>query len=317
MFEFHYCNDEALIDVERFPELDGNINGPALIRAPGWSSRAAGRYLLYFAHHEGQSIRLATSDNLLGPWRLHNPAPLTLEQSLFAVEPPAEAQLDPAARACIQAGTDGNYPHIASPDIWVDDQAQELRLYYHGRLSNGLQTTRVAISTDGVNFRPREPTIADSYLRVFRHRSWFYGLAMPAQLYRSRDGLEGFAAGPRLTNEPIRHHALLNWRGQWYLFWTRVGDRPERILVSELDTRGDWRDWRIGEAREIHRAQRPWEGGDLPPDASRYGGVMQAVNQLRDPAIFVEAGRIYLLYAVAGEQGIGIGELRPTRPACD
>jgi hypothetical protein len=36
---------------------------------------------------------------------------------------------------------------------------------------------------------------------------------------------------------------------------------------------------------------------------------MQPVNQLRDPAIFEEDGRIYLLYAIAGEQGIAIGEL--------
>jgi len=36
---------------------------------------------------------------------------------------------------------------------------------------------------------------------------------------------------------------------------------------------------------------------------------MQRVNQLRDPAIFEENNRIFLLYAIAGEQGIGIGEL--------
>ena len=39
---------------------------------------------------------------------------------------------------------------------------------------------------------------------------------------------------------------------------------------------------------------------------------MRPVNQLRDPAIYEEDGRIYLLYAVAGEQGIGIGELLPS-----
>ncbi|MHB8621379.1 MAG: hypothetical protein ACYDAG_17750, partial [Chloroflexota bacterium] len=31
--------------------------------------------------------------------------------------------------------------------------------------------------------------------------------------------------------------------------------------------------------------------------------------QLRDPAIFEEVGRRFLLYSVAGEQGIGIAEL--------
>jgi hypothetical protein len=33
------------------------------------------------------------------------------------------------------------------------------------------------------------------------------------------------------------------------------------------------------------------------------------VNQLRDPAIFEEDGRTYLLYAVAGESGIAIAEI--------
>jgi hypothetical protein len=33
-------------------------------------------------------------------------------------------------------------------------------------------------------------------------------------------------------------------------------------------------------------------------------------NALRDPAIFEDAdGRVYLLYSVAGESGIGIAEL--------
>jgi hypothetical protein len=37
---------------------------------------------------------------------------------------------------------------------------------------------------------------------------------------------------------------------------------------------------------------------------------MQRANQLRDPAIFEEDGKIYLLYAIAAEQGIAIGELK-------
>jgi hypothetical protein len=37
--------------------------------------------------------------------------------------------------------------------------------------------------------------------------------------------------------------------------------------------------------------------------------VYGAVNQLRDPAIYEEGGRVYLLYAVKGEGGIGIAEL--------
>ena len=37
---------------------------------------------------------------------------------------------------------------------------------------------------------------------------------------------------------------------------------------------------------------------------------MGLVRQLRDPAIFEDQGRIYLLYSVSGESGIAIGELQ-------
>jgi hypothetical protein len=33
------------------------------------------------------------------------------------------------------------------------------------------------------------------------------------------------------------------------------------------------------------------------------------VNQLRDPAVFAEDDRIFLLYTVAGESGIAIAEV--------
>ncbi len=309
MFRFHYLNDAPLISVDEHPCLEGNTNGPALIEAPCWLENPPGRYLLYFAHHEGQAIRLAYSDVLTGPWRLHDPSPLKLEDSRFALEAPTQSELAEEARAFIAAGADGIYPHIASPDVWVDHDNRQIRLYYHGRMQNGVQRSRVALSSDGIHFSARDEILADSYLRIFRSDGWFYAIAMPAQLYRSRDGLSGFEKGPRLTNMPIRHHAILQLEHRCHVFWTRVGDKPERILVSTLDTSGDWQNWRLGEPDEVHRARRPWEGGDLAATASQYGAVDTRVNQLRDPAIFVKDGKIHLLYAVAGEQGIAIGEL--------
>jgi len=312
VFSFHYLVDAPIIDVDDFPGLGGNANGPSLIAAPDWLDNPPGRYLLYFAHHEGRSLRLAASNRLTGPWKMIDPGPLDLENSHFAESSPSPDDLDPEARACIDAGADGSYPHIASPDAWIDDDNRQIRLYYHGRLHNGLQRTRVALSRDGLNFSAREELLGLPYLRLFRHDDWFYAISMPGQLYRSRDGLSGFEAGPRLTGEPIRHHAILKHAGQCYVFWTRVGDRPERILASTLNVAADWQDWLFGETQEIHRAERFWEGADLAPTASRYGAVMQRVNQLRDPAVFTEQERIYLLYAIAGERGIAIGELRKT-----
>ena len=311
MFHFDYLCDGPIISVDDHPELEGNVNGPSLIMAPEWLPDPPAKYLLYFAHHEGHSIRLAASDDLVGPWKMIKPAPLDLERSLFASQAPAESQLHPEARAYIARGADGNYPHIASPDVWDDHQTEQIRLYYHGRLDDGRQRSRVALSRDGLNFAARMEIIGSPYFRIFYHADWFYAIAMPGQLYRSRDGLGEFETGPRLTQEPIRHHALLQYEYHWYVVWTRVGDSPERILLSRLDMEPDWRHWKLVETRELHRAQKPWEGADMMPQASEYGAVKQRVNQLRDPAIFVEDGKIYLLYAIAGEQGIAIGELYP------
>lgn len=314
MFTFRYLNDAPLVGVGEFADLEGNINGPSLIATPAWMRDPPGRYLLYFAHHEGRSIRLAASDALTGPWRLQRPA-LTLEHSGFAIRAPLEHELHAEAREFIARDADGDYPHIASPDVLVDQGNRQLRLYYHGRLDDGRQRTRVALAQDGVRFEVQDGIVGLPYMRLFEHGDWHYALSMPAQLYRSKDGLSAFETGPQLTDAPIRHHAVLNLDDRLYLFWTRVGDAPERILMSRIETGEDWQSWRLGEPAEVHRAQKPWEGGDLPVLPSAYGAVHGPVNQLRDPAIYVEDRRIYLLYSVAGEQGIAIGEL--SLPECD
>ena len=69
-------------------------------------------------------------------------------------------------------------------------------------------------------------------------------------------------------------------------------------------------DW-VAEPLEVLAPELPYEGGDLPRLPSVRGLVDQPVCQLRDPAIFEEADRAYLLYSVAGEHGIAIAELRP------
>src|SRR5262245_46433162 len=127
-----------------------NINGPSLIRVPGWVERPLGRFYLYFAHHDGRYIRLAYADDLAGPWRTHEAGALSLPQSGFA-------------------------GHVASPDVHVDERRREIRMYFHGAdepsgpgprerpgvlprpPDGGLagQHSRVALSRDGLAFAAR------------------------------------------------------------------------------------------------------------------------------------------------------------------
>ena len=42
-----------IIAADKDPSIGENIQGPSLVRAPGWLDEPLGRYLLYFADHKG------------------------------------------------------------------------------------------------------------------------------------------------------------------------------------------------------------------------------------------------------------------------
>ena len=292
------------------PHMDSrmgdNINGPSVIRAPSWIDRPLGRYYLYFADHKGAYIRLAYGDALEGPWRIHGPGALDVADSLFCAErPPAPGPAPDWAKG----GIDWLYPHVASPDVHVDPDDERVRMYFHGLLPDGEQRTRVALSRDGLAFEVLPELLGPAYFRVFRHGGWTYALAHPNLLLRARDGLAAFEPGPAPLDPATRHTAVLVRGDRLHVFWTRIGDRPERIYHAFLPLAGDWRDWRLSSATEILRPERPWEGGDLPPAASEPGSVHGRVNAQRDPCIFEDEGRTYVLYAGGGESAIGLTEL--------
>jgi len=59
----------------------------------------------------------------------------------------------------------------------------------------------------------------------------------------------------------------------------------------------------------VLKPETEYEGAGLPLVASNSGKAKARENAVRDPAIFKDEGRTYLLYSVAGESGIGIAEL--------
>lgn len=313
--------DAPIISPETHPAAGRNIQGPSLIRVPDWVRRPLGRYYLYFADHKGSHIRLAHSDDLLGPWEIHPPGSLRIEHSQFPSEPPPvdEEKLN---RAVARIRQNPRYdrlphslveefttPHIASPDAHVDSHNRRIVMYFHGLAELGVQASRAAVSRDGINFRAHPEILGRTYLRAFRHAGSTYAIAMPGHVYRSADGLSGFEEGPTLFNPFMRHCALLKRGDRLHVFWTQVGHAPERILLSTIDLSLPWTRWRESAAVEVMRPERTWEGADLPPEPSLGSVAYGRVNQLRDPAIFEEDGRVYLLYAVAGEAGIAIAEL--------
>jgi len=272
------------------PDLDerigSNINGPSLIRVPDWLPRALGRYYLYFADHGGKFIRLAYADRLEGPWTVHSPGTLTLEQTQFP-------------------------HHIASPDVHVDHERRQIRMYYHGCCVQGPwgQATCAALSDDGLRFEDRPEMLGSSYWRVFQYDGWHYALVMPGEFRRSRDPLSGFESGPTLFTEDMRHAAVLLRGSTLHIWFSNAKDCPERILWSTVDLRGDWLSWQASEPVTVLTSETEWEGVNEPLEPSRRGSARGPVRQLRDPCIYSEDERVYLLYAVAGESGIAIAEI--------
>jgi hypothetical protein len=268
--------------------LGDNINGPSIIRVPAWVQDPKGKYYMYFAHHDGQFIRMAYADNLQGPWKIYEPGALQLQRS----------------------GFDG---HIASPDVHVDETNHRLLMYYHG-VAGYAQRTGVAVSTTGLDFTsvPGATNLGNYYFRVFAYRGWKYALAKNrnsgGELLRSEDGLSRFEKGKDMI--PFMRHVAVLIRGDLaYLFYSRGGDAPERILCSTLSLTADWRSWEPSPAVEVIRPVETYEGAGLPIAPSDWGAVAGPVNQLRDPAVFEEDGKVYIFYSIAGEQGIAAVEL--------
>ena len=302
--------ENPLIRPEMLAGTDSeNINGPCLLRVPPWVARPLAKYYLYFAHHGGAYIRLATADDLHGPWTIRPGG--VLHKSALAMD----------------------VHHVASPEILVDDRARQIRMYFHVAARDKAQltfagphrdagwsgqTTHVALSGDGLTFEPQTPVLAPFYLRVFRRGGSVYGVAKPGNgmvLCRSRDGLTTFERGPEFLGR-TRHVALWPEGDALWIFFSQIGDAPERILLTRLEMAGDWTRWpdSLREPVEVLAPETPYEGAGFA-NAPSVPSAGVNVRQVRDPFVHVEGGRMTLFYSVAGEAGIAAADLTFDPPA--
>ncbi len=290
------CN--PIITYASSDTLGNKINGPSVIRVPDWIDNPLGKYYLYFAHHDGKFIRLAYANSINGPWTVHEPGTLKLSEAPAFIG------------------------HIASPDVHVDHENRQIRMYFHGSRENENQKTAIALSKDGLSFDASEKVIGSSYFRVFTYKDRYYAIDAHGFLNQSdhfdRDWVIGKKEliapitvddtyGKR-TDVRIRHSAVWVRENTLYLFFTRKADAPERVLMSTVSLTDDWTNWTASDPIEILRPEALYEGIQFPIQPSKKGGGKE-VQQLRDPYIFHDEGKSYLFYSIAGEMGLAVAEI--------
>ncbi len=282
-------------------EWSGNLNFPSVIRAPDWLPNRLGNYYCYFSAHHGSYIRLAYADRIEGPWKIYEPGTLRIEQ----VE---------AANAVTEKIADR---HVASPDVHIDNDQKQIRMYFHFLLPKLGHKSSVAFSKDGLKFEPKPGIIAGPYLRVFRKDNAYWSLDDRGLLSTSPDGIEPFKpiseAVKRVANDSakratFRHGGVLLNADSLAVFYSRIGDAPERLFVTRVKMTGDPATWVATEPTELLRPERDWEGTTFADIPSTFRGQTN-VRQLRDPSPFVDGARTLLFYSIAGETGIAVGEL--------
>jgi len=282
-----------LITRESSSSLGRNINGPSVVRMPEWAEGRLGKYHMYFAAHRGAHIRLAYSDAIEGPWKVHEPGTLQLAQA---------------------AGFTG---HIASPDVHVDDAGRRILMYFHGKRGSGGQFTALAVSKDGLTFKTDGTVIAPPYLRTWTWNGRVYGVARRGKVegepssgqLMTAESAEGPFAVVRDNFIPrMRHAAVLVEGDRLLLFYSRIGDAPERIVMSVVEMKPDVTAWRCSPAVDVLVPEGVCEGGGYDIAPSKAGSATK-VRELRDPCVFHEEGKSWLFYSIAGESGIAAAEL--------
>ena len=278
----------------------GNLNFPCLIRVPDWVEKPLGKYYLYFSAHHGSYIRLAYADAIQGPWTISNELILPLAD----IERINGEAHDPNG-------------HVASPDVHLDADRKEFRMYFHSLLPKLGHKSSVATSRDGIHFEAKAGAIGEAYFRVFRHADAYFALDCFGTLLRSPDGIQPFkpvskavqaVANDSKSAVQFRHGGVSLDGDTLDVYFTRIGDTPESIYLTRVRLTADPEHWTATPPVQLLKPERDYEGIRFPLEPSKFTGQTN-VRQLRDPFIFSESGKTFLLYATAGESGIAMAEL--------
>ncbi|MDO8543077.1 MAG: hypothetical protein Q7S40_21805 [Opitutaceae bacterium] len=292
--------DNPVIRPDMVPGEDGaNICYPSVIRVPDWLPNPLGEYYMYFADHKGAYVRLAYANRVEGPWTVYRPGTLKLETAVDAARKAVAASGQDSAE--VKGG------HIGSPDVHVDDERKEIRMYFHFKIQPNESwghRSAVALAKDGRQFRiVSTKPIGEPYFRVFKWEGQYFAVTRSASLARSRDGLQDFvvgnqrfaeAIGNKVLDRPpvpevlkkatqragkddeevaagqIRHTALKLDGNVLTVFYSRGGELPEQLYCSTAKLEGDWTTWRLSAPVPVLRPETDYEGANVPPKSPSH-----------------------------------------------
>lgn len=261
--------------------ISNNINGPSVIETE------YGQYIMYFAHHQGTHIKLASAEEPYGPWEVRGHLPLELKNT-----------------NCKN--------HIASPDVHVirrNGEDVQYVMYYHGDDIDGTgQYSYVAYAENPFHFHQVRPTkLGHFYFRVFNWQGERFAMAKKGNkcgiLYK-KSSLGTYNEVGELIDR-MRHCTVLVEDNFLHIFYSRIGDAPEhiracKIYLPTMETISDY---------PLLYPQTDDEGYQVSRGKSKAGAIYGLANQLRDPYILKTKGKYYLYYSAGGENSIKVVEL--------
>ena len=297
---FKVIKKQLLFDkLNKSSKFNVNICNPCLLKVPSWCKNKLGKYYLYFADHRGKYIKMAYSNSLDKNWKFKEDGIININKFNDAIN------------------------HIASPEIYIDNKKKLIVLFTHSHSKSKIgQWTYVSISIDGINFyKVYNKILAPFYFRIFYYNNFFYGISKGGNLWKSKNYLNKFKQcqnlfDKKLSNEilhnydgSVRHFSILIERNILYIFYTKIGDMPERIYYTSLKLNKDDANWKFKNEIELIRPTKKFEGSKLPLKKSKAGDTKKPENALRDPYMVKIYNNYYIFYCVKGEFGIAIAKI--------
>lgn len=280
-----------------------NIYNPCLIKTPKWIQHPLGKYYLYFASHlRGKKIYMAFSNQSLhGPWILYKNGVLNTLST----------------NSCDR----GSYRYVSAPDIHIDEKRKKIIMYLSCFSNQNWphNSTIISESDDGIHFDSGFLFKGPFYFRLFRYHNTFYALAKYGNIggillrciSHCLDKNATFEMGYDIVIPNMRHSSIFVYHDHLLVLYSKANDLQESIYLAIINTTSSWNLWNSSSQDIlIMKPEKTYKGAQLKKHYSKWGpSPLFPVNQIRDPFVYIENKKIYLLYTVAGEKGIAIARL--------